>query len=430
MITIIGLGATLALLQQQPVKLTLQQALNIAHTNAFSLKISDSNIEKANQKINEARGALGPKVTLDASYTRFDKAQTSDFGGNTIVTRPVDSKDAKLSLTMPFDIAGVGGKVIRGAVLSKNIQILTREAVRNDLDLAVKRAFFQVLQAKAQQQVAQEQVDRSKERLTNVEAEFRAGSRARVDVLRLETQLKQSETDLITTQNNLQLAKQVFNNTLGRPIETPFDPEETAMWQPANLTPDELVAVAMQQRPELKANLFQIDLLAFIREAEERGNLPSLNLNLNTSRVFGQTGFGATSGSSVGVLALSWPIFDSGVTRARVKQARQDEVQAKIQRDQLSLGISLEVRQARTNLENAASRLAVAQKAVELATETYRLQTLRFTSGEGIPIEVADASTELTRAKSNLVAAQYDYQRAVAEIERAIGGTLMEGETK
>lgn len=426
-----GIGTVLALLQQQQQlrPLTLEEALRTANTNAFSLRISDSEIEKANQRVNEARGALGPKVALDANYTRFDKAISSNFNGNTIVTRPLDSKEASVSLNMPFDIAGVGGKVIRGAVLSRQIQVLSRDAVKNDLDLAVKRAFFQALQAEAQIQVAQEEVDRSKERLANVQKEFEAGARARVDVLQFETRLRQAETNLITAQNGLALAKQVLNNTLGRPIETPFDPVEVPFSTiAANLSDDELVAFASHQRAELQANLLQIDLLAFLREAEERGNLPSLNLSLNHSRTFGQTGFGAASGSTVGVLALSWPIFDSGITRARVKQARQDEVQAKIQREQLTLGISLEVRQARTNIENAASRLAVAEKAVALAQETYRLQTIRFAAGEGIPVEVADASTELTRAKSNLVAARYDYQRAVAELERAIGGTLMEGE--
>jgi len=425
-----GIAAAISLLQQQqaPRTLTLTEALQIANENAFSLKISNSNIEKANQSINEARGALGPKVVLDASYTRFDKAQTTDFNGNTIVTRPIDSKDAKVTLNMPFDIAGVGGKVIRGAILSRQIQVLSREAVKNDLDLAVKRAFFQALQARAQIQVAEEEVTRSKERLVNVQKEFQEGARARVDVLRLETQVKQAESSLVTAQNAYDLAKQVLNNTLGRPIETPFEPAEAPFESIVPLTDDELVALATNQRAELQANRLQIDLLAFLREAEERGNLPSLNLSLNHSRAFGQTGFGASSGSTVGVLAVSWPIFDSGITRARVKRARQDEVQAQIQRDQLSLGVSLEVRQAKTNIENAATRLAVAEKAVELAQETYRLQTIRFAAGEGIPVEVTDASTELTRAKSNLVAARYDYLRAVAELERAVGGRLMEGE--
>lgn len=426
MIALLNLSALLFALQEPP-KLSLDEALRIAHEKAFSLKIAESNIEKARQKVNEAKGALGPKLVLDASYTRFDKAQTTEFGGNTITTRPVDSKDAKLTFNMPFDITGVTSKVIRGAFLSRDIQVLARQAVSNDLDLAVKRAYFQVLQAEAQVAVAQEDVDRAAERLKNVQSEFNAGARAKVDVLNFETQLRQSENTLVQAKGAVQLAKNVLNNTLGRPIETPFEPEPAPFKKPANLADDQLVATANGNRPELKSNALQIDLLALIREAEERGNLPNLNLSVNHSRTFGQTGFGGSSGSTVGVLAMSWPIFDSGITRARVKQARQDEVQAKIQREQLTLGISLEVRQALTNLNNADSRLTVARKAVELAEETYRLQTLRFSAGEGIPLEVATAGTELTRAKNNLVLAQYDYLRAVAELERAIGGTLTEG---
>ena len=99
MIALLNISAVLFVLQEPP-KLSLDEALRIAHEKAFSLKIAESNIEKARQKVNEAKGALGPKLVLDASYTRFDKAQTTEFGGNTITTRPVDSKDAKLTFNI------------------------------------------------------------------------------------------------------------------------------------------------------------------------------------------------------------------------------------------------------------------------------------------------------------------------------------------
>jgi outer membrane protein TolC len=291
----------------------------------------------------------------------------------------------------------------------------------------VKRAYFQVLQAQNQLIVVREGVDRAKEKLANAELELKAGTRAKVDVLRFETSVRQAENDQLQAENALQIAKNSFNNSLGRAIETPLDLEPVAFWIPTNQTDEDLVQLAKTQRPELKAVKLQSELQAFLRKVEERGNLPSLNLSVQHSRAFGQTGFGGSSGSTFGVLALSFPIFDSGVTRARVKAARQDEEQVKIQEEQLLLGISLEVRQARANLLNAASRLTVAKKSVELAQETFRLQTLRFQNGEGIPLEVADANTELTRAHTNLVSAEYDYLRSVADLERAIGGTLMEG---
>lgn len=190
------------------------------------------------------------------------------------------------------------------------------------------------------------------------------------------------------------------------------------------MSEDQFFATAKESRPELKAIGLQQKVLEFVRMAEERGGVPSLNLSAVHSRSFGSTGFGASTSSTTGVLAISIPIWDSGITRARVKAARQDEEQAKLQGEQILLGISLEVRQAYANLTNAAARRALAQQQVKLAEETYRLTTVKFENGEGIPLEVADASTQLTQAKTLMVNADYDYLRAIADLEHAIGTEL------
>lgn len=404
--------------------LSLEDALKVAEENAISLKISASQIEKARQQAAQARGQLGPKITAEGTYTRFDKALTANFGSSSITTRPIDSKDAKLNFTMPLDLAGVTGRAIRAAELSIAVQEANRRTALNDLHQNVKRAFFTVLQAQAGIKVNEEAVARAKDRLDNVKKELAAGARAKVDVIRLETALAQSEADLIVSQNQLKLAKSALNNVLGRSIETPVEVAQHAFWEPTTMSEDQLFSTAKESRPELKAIGLQQKVLEFVRLAEERGGVPSLNLSAVHSRSFGSTGFGASTSSTTGVLAISVPIWDSGITRARVKAARQDEEQAKLQGEQILLGISLEVRQAYANLTNAAARRALAQQQVKLAEETYRLTTVKFENGEGIPLEVADASTQLTQAKTLLVNADYDYLRAIADLEHAIGTEL------
>lgn len=404
--------------------MSLEDALKVAEENAISLKISASQIEKARQQAAQARGQLGPKITAEGTYTRFDKALTANFGSSSITTRPIDSKDAKLNFSMPLDLAGVTGRAIRAAELSIAVQEANRRTALNDLHQNVKRAFFTVLQAQAGIKVNEEAVARAKDRLANVKKELAAGARAKVDVIRLETALAQSEADLIVSQNQLKLAKSALNNVLGRSIETPVEVAQHTFWEPTTMTEDQLFATAKDSRPELKAIGLQQKVLEFVRLAEERGGVPSLNLSAVHSRSFGSTGFGASTSSTTGVLAISVPIWDSGITRARVKAARQDEEQAKLQGEQILLGISLEVRQAYANLMNAAARRALAQQQVKLAEETYRLTTVKFENGEGIPLEVADASTQLTQAKTLMVNADYDYLRAIADLEHAIGTEL------
>lgn len=403
----------------------LEDALKVAEQNSFAIRSANAAVEKARQRAREAKGNLGPRLTADATYTRFDRALTSNFGGSDVTTRPIDSKDGKLTLSMPIDIAGVTGKAVRAADRSVHVAEMNREAVRNDLRQSVKKAFFAALQAQEGVRVAEETLARAEDRLKNVKAELAVGTRAKVDVIRLETQVTQANADLIAAKNGASLALSALNNVLGRPIETPTELRPHPLWRPTQASEDGLIAIALENRPDLKALRIQQDVLAFVRMAEERGNLPSLSFAAVHSRTFGSTGFGASSANTTGTLALSIPIWDSGITRARVKAARQDEESLKVQREQAELGVSLEVRQAMLNLKNADARLQVAEKQVALAEETYRLTTIKFEAGEGIPLEVADASTQLTIAKTQLVSAKYDYLRAIADLERAIGKDLM-----
>ncbi|MCC7435875.1 MAG: TolC family protein [Methanoregulaceae archaeon] len=404
--------------------LSLTDALRIAEENAFALKISATQIEKARQQAAQARGQLGPRLTAEGTYTRFDKALTANFGGASITTRPIDNKDAKLNFSMPLDIAGVTGKAVRAAQLNIAVQEANLEAARNDLHQNVKRAFFGVLQSQAAITVSEEALARAKDRLKNVRAEMVAGTRAKVDVIRIETTVAQAEADLTVAQNQLKLAKSSLNNVLGRAIEAPLEISNPAFWRPAPMSEEDLFKTAKESRPELKAVALQQEVLAFVRLAEERGGVPSLNFSAVHSRTFGSTGFGSSTASTTGVVALSIPIWDSGITRARVKAARQDEEQVKLQGEQLTLAISLQVRQAYANLMNAAARRTLAEQQVKLAEESYRLTTVKFEAGEGIPLEVADAGTQLTQAKTLLVNAQYDYLRAIADLEHAIGKEL------
>jgi outer membrane protein TolC len=58
--------------------------------------------------------------------------------------------------------------------------------------------------------------------------------------------------------------------------------------------------------------------------------------------------------------------------------------------------------------------------AVEQAQEALRLSRLRFQSGIGTQSDVISAENDLTRAEGNRVTAVLDYNRAYANLQRAI----------
>ena len=420
--TIIALGAAAwSLLLPQQGKLSMDEALRIAVENSFSLKISASNVEKTRQKIKEAKGTVGPKLTAQGTYTRFDQASTANIGGNTVTVSPIDQKQAQLVFSMPLDLTGVIGRGISAARASEQASLSSYEATKNDVRLTVKNAYFGVLQTMAFVDVQKEALTRAETQLKNARIEFEKGSKAKVDVLRFETFVSQAKADLITAENSLSLAKSAFNNALGRPIETPFELEDVVAMAQPEWTEEGLVAASMANRSEIKAIQYQVSALENIQRAQEGGLKPSLSVSATHTRNIDAQGFSARDSSTTGVLSIAFPLFDSGITRAKVNQARQDVVQAKTPLDQITLGISLEVRQAISSLINAKARLDVAEKQVTLAQETYDIAALRDKVGEGIALQVIDAQTELTRARTGLVTARYDYLKAFAALQRAIG---------
>lgn len=404
--------------------MTLDQALDIAHTNAFDLKTSESQVRQAQDRVNEARGLLGPKVVLGANYTRFDKAITATTsggggGGGTTVIQPIDQKQASAQLTMPIDITGTLGKGVAGARAALNASKANLAATENSLDLDVRTAYYGVLRAAALVGVAQQEVTNAQQAVTTEQQQEAAGVVAHVDVLRLQAQLAQAQSDLITAQTGLALAKEGLNNTIGRPIETPFDVQEPTTLPSVTADENALVQAAEARRPEIQAIEFQKTELRWLTRVQEAGLLPSLNLSANYDRNIDPVG-NSRDYTAFATIGLSWPIFDSGVTHARVREAQENERQADIAEQQLQLGVSLQVNQAITGLVNAKSTLDVAQTQVTAAAETYRLAQVQLKAGVGTSLDVSTALTALVQAQQSLANARYNYLTAYAQLQQAV----------
>lgn len=414
-----ALASAIALLTHasQSGPLTLDEAIAIAEKNAFSIQLQESNVEINRQRIEQAKANLGPRVGLTASYLRYSEAITTDFGGSSFVTQPIESKSAILALTLPVDISGNLNRLVRAARKQADASRFTLRATVNDVRLSVRQVYFATLQAEGLVVVAQQGVTDAEDQLKNAQLLFDQQQIALVDVRRFEAQLKAAQSTLESAKNNLTLAQQQFNFTLARPIETPVElvPITSLPSLPTEATP--LVNTAQSQRAEVLALNDTVDALALIRRAREAGMNPSLNVGVQHQRSFGNGGDSTTYGT----ITLSVPIFDSGLTRAQVREASQNEIQAKINRDEVKLGISQEVRAAISNLMTAKANLENAEEQVKLAEEVYRLAKVRQEAGAGTYVEVIDAETSLTQARNQVVTSRYAYLASYAQLQRAVG---------
>ena len=125
-------------------------------------------------------------------------------------------------------------------------------------------------------------------------------------------------------------------------------------------------------------------------------------------------------GWNVGVVA-SWDIFDGSRRKGRVRQAKSQLAQSRIDRESLRLAIEVEVRQAMSEYQEAVELVMAAGKVVEQAEEALRLSDSRYAAGAINQLDVFEARVALTESRTNRLEANFRHIVAVANVRRSIG---------
>jgi outer membrane protein TolC len=344
---------------------------------------------------------------------------TGGFGGGG--RAQLDQYVVRASVAQFVDITGIVRTAIQVGQLEQALTQLEIARTRMDVALNVRTAFYNVLRSQAFVRVNEAAVAQSEELVRVTEAQLRAGVASQFDVLRARTQLENNRQALISSRNQVAIAKNAFANTVGIDPSTPVDAQSPQIPALPALDEQPLVNRAFEQRPEyVQADINILKAQKNVRLAR-RTLEPFLNVvaggqfNPRPALVANERVTG-----SVGA-TLSLPLYDGGATRAQVDAARSDERGALIQKDQFVRGIKAEVQQSIIAVRDADERATVSQTTVTQAREALRLANVRFQAGVGTQLDVNDAQTALTQAETNQVNATYDYLGALARLSRAVG---------
>ena len=282
----------------------------------------------------------------------------------------------------------------------------------------VKSNYYELLRACGQADTAQAAVDVADVRLKNTEARFKEGTVPKFDLTTAQVDLANLNQNLIAAESRVNIAQANLNRVLGIAAVTPTQVVKSAI--PIDMTTVDIplaATTAIAQRPEIKIQKTTIALnksnIAFQRTDAK----PTLGIAGAYNYVSAQS-FSSSNISYNVAATLTIPIWDGGVTKARVDQAYADLHSAQDTLDQLKLVIDQEVSQAALVLAEAAKRTQSTAESVTLAEEALRLANVRYEAGIAVLVEVTNAESQLTQALFNQVNAQYDYAIALAQLQR------------
>ncbi|MGB7211669.1 MAG: TolC family protein [Gemmatimonadales bacterium] len=120
-------------------------------------------------------------------------------------------------------------------------------------------------------------------------------------------------------------------------------------------------------------------------------------------------------------VTISLPIFTGFSRHLRLSQAEAQRDDADETVRAATLQVHADVQAKYLALQTAWEAIGVQRSAQEFAQDQVQLAEGRFRIGSGTSLELADAENSLTAAEAGYINSVYDYQKAIAALEAAVG---------
>ena len=390
---------------------TIQRALESNRT----VKRSIASRESAYWALRQARRASGPTLSWST--------QANAVGGSSY---PNDTYHHRLfsntaQITYPIY---AGNSLKEGRVAARYGLNAADMELENSLQTIKQTAtnyYFNVLRCRNQIEVDEDNVRTLTEHLNNVNAQFRAGTVAKADVLSSQVRLANAQQSLVTAQNDYDVAVATLSNYLLMPADTILRAQEQLTYTPYNLNLANCTAYALENRPDVAAADYAVKQAESGVRSAKAGYRPTVNA-VATKGLNGKSPFSDSySDSWTAGISASWNIFDNGVTAAQVAAAKASLAAAEEAAAETREGVQLEVQSAYLTLHAAEKNIATTKLAITSAEEDFKIAQVRYAAGVGTNLDVMDASDKLTQAKNNYYVALYTYNTAKASLDKAMG---------
>ncbi|HEX9916639.1 MAG TPA: TolC family protein, partial [candidate division Zixibacteria bacterium] len=119
--------------------------------------------------------------------------------------------------------------------------------------------------------------------------------------------------------------------------------------------------------------------------------------------------------------SLNFNIFNGFQNKAATSNAKLDARYAQENYRQTKENVALEVKDAYLTIQQAKEKLDLTGESVRSAKEDLDLVQEKYNLGAATILELLDAEVSFKQAKSDEVQALFDYNMAVAKLEKAIG---------
>jgi outer membrane protein TolC len=407
---------------QAPLKLTLQDAMERARTQSPQILSANIAALLARQDTVIARAALLPSANV---FNQFIYTQPNGLPSGVFV-----SNDGPHVYNSQIQ---VHGEIYNPAKLADYRRSQFAEAVaRARADIAARGLLGTVVQnyygmvAAARKLANAEVSQREAEQFLDItQKQERGGEVAHSDTVKAQIQVVQRRRDSQEARLAVDRARLGFAVLLFPDFRQDFTVVDDLDTVPPLPPFAEISSRAGQNNPEIRAAQATVQQQTMEFRSARAALLPSLSFDyfygMNSNEVAWRNREGLTNVGSVAQAQLTFPLWNWGATRSRIKQAELHLQQA---RNDLSLTQRLLLANLNAFYQEAATataQIGTLRQSLDLSAESLRLTLLRYQAGEVTVLEVADAQNTLVQARNAYDDGMVRYRLALANLQTITG---------
>jgi len=405
-------------------RLSLADAEKLAIKNNPRVSVARLLALAQHQVVRETRSAELP--TANAAITAVEAEDASRISaGSLTASRLFTHAGAGGGFTQLITDFGKTGNLVASSRLQEKAQNANALATTEDIVLATDQAFFGALEAQALLKVALQNTATLQTTQSQISSYTKNKLKSTLDLSFANVNLSQAKLLELNARSNANSTMAALDEVLGLDREVTYDlVEDTSPLAAPPSDVNQLIQVALQQRPDLQAlNLNQQAAVKF-SHAERDQKLPSItaagtagSVPIRPATYYIQNWWGG-----IGV-NMNIPIFNGFLFSAQAKEAtiraQADSQQSRALRDR----IVRDVRTAWLAANTAYQSVAVNDELLKQANLSLSLAQTRYRLGLSSIVELSQAQYQQTDAAIGYTNAQYQYRLSLATLSYQTGAT-------
>ncbi len=409
---------------------SLAELIDLAEAHNPETRVAWENARAEGAALGIARSELYPTLSAVA----LSGVDREEVALGTRFYRHTDPFD-EVTLDLNYTILDFGAR--RGRIAAESARLLAANFSFNDvhrrLIFQVQETYYRLLNASAQDTAARVSLANAEAVQQAAEERLRNGLATLPDVLEARSATAQSQFDLQAVLGAEEIARGDLATALGAPAATmirvaPLSEAPTP--ESIGETVEQAIYRALDQRPDLQAELADIRVAEAQRKEARAAYYPTLNFRASPSAqslyLHQQTLPGGHTADLTGGLALSlnWTVFDGGARRGRLMQAEAEIRRAESQVNSARDSTEDEVWTAYSNLNTAFRQREAATALLDSATQSYAAALESYNYGVRNLLDVTAAQKLLAEARSADILARTQVLAALADLAFRCGDSI------